>query len=264
MDAEDKSDSNARTATHFVQTLAFHKSTSSFSFSSTNYAPTRLCRLLEWLSAHGYQLDSAAPQEDRTVAISFDDGYRHTADLLHVLIRQYRVHPLVFIPTAFIGQANAWDYSHMFRRDEHFTAQEIRELHQAGVRFGTHGHTHRDLTRLPAREAERELRLSREILEGILGEPVKALSYPFGRLNDVVERSASACGYEFGYTMRFPHATDSPLGRGRIAVYGYDTLLSISHKLSVGSLHRVEQVKANITNKLSSGTTLLNKLRRRG
>lgn len=255
------SEAEARSSLSLSRPLAFHKCTSSFSFGSTNFTPRRLFQLLDWLLKHGFYFESGSPE--KRLSVTLDDGYRHLMDVLPRLVQEFGIHPVVFVPTDFIGRTNTWDYSHFLRPETHLSRTEIRELRPFGVQFGTHGHTHRDLTCLHDTEAERELRLSREIMEEILGEPIRLISYPFGRFNDTLLKLASDCGYDAGYTMNFPCPNDAPLQHGRIPIYGYDTHLSIAHKLGTGFTHRVEQVKTKVTNRLSAGTTLLNSLRHR-
>ncbi len=105
------------------------------------------------------------------------------------------------------------------------------------------------------------MRRSKDILEGILGVPVDSISYPFGRCNPWVLEAAQESGYRNGFTMSFPNGEDGPLARGRMAVYAYDTLLSIEHKLGGGPANHLERLKAGITNRLALGTVFLNRLR---
>jgi peptidoglycan/xylan/chitin deacetylase (PgdA/CDA1 family) len=139
--------------------------------------------------------------------------------------------------------------------------QQIRELAQLGVEFGSHGRTHTDLTSMSNTKLEIELSVSRRELEDILGRPVTSISYPFGRLNSRVLAAAASAGYETGYTMQYPRSADSPLARGRVAVYSFDTLLTVKLKLSDSPAGRLEGTKASVVNRLSGGTIWLNRLR---
>jgi len=69
-------------------------------------------------------------------------------------------------------------------------------------------------------------------------------------------------GYTAGFSMSFPAEDDPELAQGRIPIYGYDTTLTISHKLGEGVPYQIEKIKARITNQLSGGTIILNRLRR--
>ena len=200
--------------------------------------------------------DTVAP----VLNISFDDGYLHLWDYLPALMEEFSFQPLVFMPTGWIGKANSWDYTYLFGATNHLDRSRLRELSELGVEFGSHGHSHTDLTSLGPKQLDDELKRSRSILEELTGKEVVSLSYPFGRHNETVTAAAQKAGYRYGYSMRFPEATDTDLSRGRIAVYGYDTPFSVERKLSTGPLRRLEQWKGSVTNGLSGGTIAFNRL----
>lgn len=242
--------------------LVFHKLQASFSFGVNNYSPQRFERLLSWLELAGYDLRLDGRTSGRRVVCTFDDGYQHLAEILPPIIEHFGIRPVLFVPTGWIGRPNSWDYSHWLQKTPHLERRQIRELANAGAIFGSHGHTHADLTALSSRRLQIELRHSREILSDLAAQRILAISYPFGRCNQAVLEAAEWAGYSDGFTMRWPSADDIKLAQGRMPIYGYDSLLSIQHKLGEGILNRLERVKATITHRLSAGTILLNRLRR--
>jgi peptidoglycan/xylan/chitin deacetylase (PgdA/CDA1 family) len=248
--------------------LAFHKVIARFSYGSTNFSPERFELLLRLLQDRNVRFVPAIyrPKADDgrlPAAFTFDDCYAHLADVLPRLIELFEIQPLIFVPTALIGKSNSWDYSHMFRVDPHMDRQAMRMLAERGVQFGSHGHQHVDLSSLSERRLMIDLRQSKEILEDIIRTEVNTISYPFGRASSTVTDVARACGFKYGYTMRFPTPGDTPETLGRIPIYGYDTPLSISAKLkSSGPLLAIERFKCRVTNSMSGGTVLLNKIRR--
>lgn len=241
--------------------LAFHKLCPFFTWGITNYPPDSFEQLLGWLVSQGYSLDGS-DNNPKNIQITLDDGYAHLSDILPPLIERYRFRPTIFMPTAFIGHDNSWDYSHAMQSVRHLDRGQIEMLARVGVRFGSHGHTHRDLTTLNSFQLIEELTRSRDILEDITGERVIRISYPFGNSSQRVRDLAAEHGYEHGYTMRFPSETDSPLLTGRIPVYSIDNLLSIRFKLSSGPMRRIERRKSAIIHAFSAGTGLLNRIRR--
>jgi peptidoglycan/xylan/chitin deacetylase (PgdA/CDA1 family) len=233
--------------------LLFHKSVARFSFSSTNFASNRLHRLLTWLQA---EIGTAS------VGLTFDDGYEHYVDVLPPLIEQFSIRPLVFVPTGLIGKPAAWDYSYPVCRLNHLERRSIRKLANLGVEFGSHGHTHSDLTALGQRRLELELKQSRDVLSDLSGWRIDTISYPFGRWNQRVLETASEFGFDRGFTSGFPTAQDESMAIGRISIYGFDTRFSIEAKLGSGCLRELERYKAAVANRLSGGTRLLIRLRR--
>lgn len=239
--------------------LAFHKVMPRFSYGVTNYNPRRLEKLLTTLLDQGFSLFGSPNESHPAVLLTFDDAYAHLAETLPPLMTRFQFRPLVFVPTAWIGQPNRWDYSHVLQSTPHLSRKQITQLAASGARFGTHGHTHRDLITLSVDDLAHELTISRSILEETTGERVTAISYPFGRCNSRVESAAALAGYVGGYTMRLPRDSDSPLRLGRIPVYAFDTPGCVIRRIRGD---RLEVVKAALTHACSYGTILLNRVRR--
>ncbi len=245
--------------------LTFHKICPGFSFGSTNFSPRRFRRLLLFLTQTGFCLtdcnNARSGEKPKRLVLSFDDGYQHLAEVLPPLMSEFEFVPIVFMPTAWIGKGNRWDYSYRLRPMRHLERGAVRELAALGVEFGSHGHSHIDLTSCPPDVLRQELDYSRKVLEDITGSQVGAISYPFGRYDTRVLAAVAEAGFSRGYTMDFPASDDSSLAMGRVAVYGYDTHLSVRRKLTPNRLQRLEYLKVRLTNRLSAGTVLLNRLR---
>lgn len=80
--------------------------------------------------------------------------------------------------------------------------EEVRQMRRAGMDIGSHGHTHRVLSRLAIEEQREELTASKAILEGVLRERVVALAYPVGRRDCYTEDTrhlAREAGYELAF-----------------------------------------------------------------
>ena len=248
-----------------LKILTFHKTINQFSFGSTNYSPVRIASLLEFLRSENYRFGSiseALKLRDKSffLAISFDDGYQHLLDNLPPLMEKFNFKPTIFIPTFYIGKDNDWDYSYHFQNVPHLNRDGIKILASEGVEFGTHGHSHCDLRSLSIEKLKEELITSKKILEDITGERVLYVSYPFGRYNQLVETEIEKAGYQSAFTMKFPERSDSQYSRGRYAVYGFDSILAVYRKITRKSFYRYEKFKAGITNHLSGGTILFNRL----
>lgn len=245
--------------------LSFHQVHTELSFGVTNYAPKRFFHLLAFLIDRGYALTSLesvlTEPHPKRVAICFDDGYQHLLDILPRAMEEYSLRPTVFVPTAYVGRSNSWDYSHRFRPLQHLHEGEVRQLAQGGVTIGSHGHSHISLRDLSDEDLERELVRSKRGLEELTGTSVNLISYPFGRVDRRVMAAAHKAGYRYGFTMAHPYSDDDPLAVGRIAVYAFDTPFSILKRLTPGPLAVVERIKGKIINGLAGGTILLDRLR---
>lgn len=180
-------------------------------------------RHIEWLQRHCTVLSLAQVQESLlygrwasrpAAAITFDDGYadnlRALADLLEADI------PFTYFVTVEnirTGKPFEHDLAQGYRFRPN-TPAEIRALAEAGADIGSHGWTHAEFHRLSPGELSRQLDSSKKWLEDLTGQPVRALSVPFGRREHVtpaVILAARRAGYKIvcsaygGYNLPFRH-----------------------------------------------------------
>jgi peptidoglycan/xylan/chitin deacetylase (PgdA/CDA1 family) len=115
------------------------------------------------------------------VGITFDDG--NASDYQHALpiLAQYGFRGTFFICGERVGGE--------------MPAEQVRTLHGAGMHIGSHGMRHMFMTALNATEEESELVRSRELLEGLIGEPVVHFAPPGGRWSARTRRALRKAGY---------------------------------------------------------------------
>jgi peptidoglycan/xylan/chitin deacetylase (PgdA/CDA1 family) len=89
--------------------------------------------------------------------------------------------------------------------DRMLTWEQVQEMAQAGIFFGSHTLSHPVVSRLTLTKAERELRESRCILERRLGHPILDFAFPFGQEADCgsVQALVARCGYRSAVTTRW-------------------------------------------------------------
>jgi peptidoglycan/xylan/chitin deacetylase (PgdA/CDA1 family) len=182
--------------------------------------PADFERQMRWLKRRGYRtvtqrevfdaLFRGRPLGPRPILITFDDGYRDVF---------YRASPvlerLAFRATAYVisGRISAGDPSFL-------TWPLLHALEERGIEVASHTVHHRDLTRLPTRQALAELTQSRRSLERELGHPVQWLAYPFGRFDERVEELARRAGYVLATTTQpgVRQSARAPLALRRLRV----------------------------------------------
>jgi peptidoglycan/xylan/chitin deacetylase (PgdA/CDA1 family) len=116
--------------------------------------------------------------------LTLDDG--HASHLEHVapLLVRYRFSGTFFVTTDFIGKPG------------YLTWDQVRKLVFLGMEIGSHGKSHRPLTRLSRQELFVELADSRRILQDQLGVPVTALAAPGGFWSHTVAEAVKPAGYD--------------------------------------------------------------------
>lgn len=81
---------------------------------------------------------------------------------------------------------------------------EIREMSENGIEFGSHTVTHPQLSQLSYETCKEELLRSKQIIEKQTAKPVRVLAYPFGGnkdFNETVEKAAKEAGYECAFSL---------------------------------------------------------------
>lgn len=112
-------------------------------------------------------------------------------------------------------------------------AEEVLEMRDAGVEFGSHSYSHRDLTQLSQSECERDLKESRDLLQDLLHRPVWSLAYPRGIYNERVQQAARKAGFTHAFgTSRVGVPAGKPFGIPRIGIYASDGAARLAVKTS--------------------------------
>jgi peptidoglycan/xylan/chitin deacetylase (PgdA/CDA1 family) len=82
------------------------------------------------------------------------------------------------------------------------TWEMIAELDKGGVAIGSHGLAHVDLTTVSDSELDRELAVSKAMLEDRLGKPIPLFAFPYGRFSRRVWDAALKAGYTHLFTIQ--------------------------------------------------------------
>ena len=134
------------------------------------------------LSAIVESLDGGKPLPARAVAVTFDDGTEDNFIPACPILLRYRIPATIFLITGQIGQPG------------YLSADQIRQMAESGISFGSHGVDHEYLPSLAQAELERVLVESKRAIEA-LGLPVEFVSYPGGGYTAAVMSAARRCGY---------------------------------------------------------------------
>jgi peptidoglycan/xylan/chitin deacetylase (PgdA/CDA1 family) len=149
----------------------------------------------QWVSDWLAQASPPALTVKRPTLLTFDDGlvnlYTHALPVLE----QEEVPALVFMVAGAVGGVTYWEAVPGWRNNRLLPWEQIREMQERGVTFGSHVLAHPHLTALPEAAWRRELVESKRLLEEGLGRPVETLAYPYGDFSPEIAQAALEAGY---------------------------------------------------------------------
>lgn len=148
-----------------------------------NTSPLMFAKQMKWLKEAGYQTLTLAQLRtsmdegcvpDKTVVITFDDGYQDFYIDAFPSLRRYG-----FTATMFLATGRIQDSPARVEGVDYMTWREVGELHKEGIEFGSHTVSHPDLRSLGPEEIDYEVCFSKDTIEDHLGARVRTFAYPF-------------------------------------------------------------------------------------
>lgn len=149
----------------------------------------------------------------KTLAITFDDGYKDNYTYAFPILKKYNFPATIFIIINEVGRPE----------DDRLSWDEIKVMQGSGIiTFGSHTLSH---AYLPEISSDQELKFeifdSKRMLEEQLGREVSIFSYPGGRFNTKIKQFVRDAGYKVAVATnpgkRFPNNDIFVLKRLRIS-----------------------------------------------
>jgi peptidoglycan/xylan/chitin deacetylase (PgdA/CDA1 family) len=136
-------------------------------------------------------IESGRPTGDRSIAITFDDGYKSMHTLLLPLVKEFGYPVTLFVYTDFIGRGRlTWD--------------KLKELDRAGIDIQSHTNSHPDLTGRKAANDKNlffhEIYMSKRLLELKLDKKIEFFAYPYGRYDLATIEQVKNSGYSRSFS----------------------------------------------------------------
>ena len=134
----------------------------------------------------------------KSVAITFDDGYEDNFTQAWPILKKTGMTANLFLVTDLIGKSNVWDQnpiSETMDESPLLTEDQIKEMRDGGVFFGSHTANHIDMTKENSARVREELERSKKKLEDLTHRYDTTFCYPYGRFNTEVKRWVREAGY---------------------------------------------------------------------
>jgi peptidoglycan/xylan/chitin deacetylase (PgdA/CDA1 family) len=186
---------------------------------------------------------------ERPVVITFDDGFRDFYESAFPALMKYSFPATLFIVTSFIDGCSTWLRSEGEENRKMLAGSQILEIDQAGIECGPHSHTHADLDIVPLETAQKEITLSKEILEQKLGHAVTTFCYPYGHYDTRVRELVEQAGFHAACAVRnaMSHIHDHRFSLARITISDRTTVPQLAVLLNGKGLAPAKDNEAFVT-----------------
>ena len=183
-------------------------------FAENNITPITMQQLYE----HWY---NKAPLPEKPIVLTFDDGYTAMYREVFPRLMAKGFVATFFVFNNFIGHANG------------LTEDMVREMSAAGMEFGSHTVSHKELTYLSRDSMITEMSLSKAYFESLTGKPINFISYPVG-LNNATVREVAQQYYLGAVSTEYGTASTSSnfFRLPRIRILNGETADSLKSRLS--------------------------------
>jgi peptidoglycan/xylan/chitin deacetylase (PgdA/CDA1 family) len=178
-------------------------------------------------------LDGGRPLPDRTVVITFDDGF---ADFRRNALPELQRHGLaatLYVATGYIDGASRWLRRVGEGDRAMLTWPQLREVESCGIEVAAHSVTHPQLDLLRPAAARAEIVESKQSLQDGLGRPVDTFAYPFGNYDRRTREIVIDAGFTAACAVKhaMSHRDDDRFALARIIVRAGDGVADLKRYL---------------------------------
>ena len=218
-------------------------------FNKLRVKPIEFEKQIAWLKAEGFNFvtmqelqDNWGNHPEKTVAITFDDGYLDNLENAFPILEKYQAKATIYV----VVDRHDRDWS-TYKKAHHNSGELAREpkLNDEQVQFvansglveiGSHTLTHANLDKLNDEECLHELVDSKTQLEQLTQKSVNSFAYPFGIYSERDVRLAEQAGYSNAVTTQEGIDGKMPdfMQLQRIKISGKDSLFAFKLRMKLG------------------------------
>ncbi len=196
-------------------------------FPATNYIDTNK---LFWQEAMGHGFFQLLSNNSKAAAkLLIDhkiDNLKHVPreiqlDTIRKYVRELKTLPYIEINLILRQLKDILCNINYGKIDTYINWLKISEMHSAGIEFGSHGCSHKILTRLDDNIITEELTHSKQLLAKCISTEIQSFAYPNGNNNERIGKLVKESGYTTGFGTQFGYVSynDNPFDLKRINIY---------------------------------------------
>lgn len=219
-------------------------------FNGLRVAPAMFEKQLQWLTQNGWQfvtmnqlIDNHKNLPEKTVALTFDDGYEDNYTQAFPLMKKYGACGTLYL--VINRHNNDWSTKKKAHHDSgelvkepKLTDEQVNEMVSSGV-FEIGGHTtnHINLNTADSQTKRAEMSESKALLESQLNTPINSFAYPFGIYSADDPLLVKTLGYTNAVLAEGGIETDVEKHRfelRRVKISGKDNFLAFKMRMKTG------------------------------
>lgn len=215
-------------------TPSIKKNSSIYSVTANNFQhQLDLLKNQGWTTKCISDLSNIDKFPDKTVILTFDDGYLNNFDGAYFPLIERKMIATWFIVSNLIGKQADW-----LKTTSTETAlldkSQLIEMARSGMEIGSHSLNHVKLPKVSAENQRKQISDSKKQLENLLSLPVKSFAYPYGLYDDSSLKYVRQAGYQFACTVRpgWFNNEKNPLLLRRICINLDDSISIFARKLA--------------------------------
>lgn len=218
-------------------------------FNKLRVKPTEFEKQIAWMKEQGFHfvtmqelLENWGSHPEKTVAITFDDGYLDNLENAFPILEKYQAKATIYVVVDrhdrdWSTYKKAHHNSGELAREEKLKDDQVKFLADSGlVEIGSHTMTHANLAKLNDEECFTELVQSKHALEFLTQKSVNSFAYPFGIYTERDVQIAKQVGYSNAVTTKEGIDEQHPdfMQLKRIKISGKDSLRTVKRRLECG------------------------------
>lgn len=129
------------------------------------------------------------------IAVTLDDGWQDNYTNAFPVLQALGLMATVYIVPSCLGERSTKAAAAGENVREHLSRQQVLEMSEAGIEFGSHSLNHRLLHQLPHEEIVFEVEEAKRQIEEVTQKECKTFAYPAGHYNKLAQQIIKEAGH---------------------------------------------------------------------